>query len=349
MNGVTTNYVLDLASPLTQVLSDGTNTYVYGVDRIAQINGTAPEYFLTDGLGSVRQLVDGAGNATLAKSYEPYGTEASSVGNGLSSYGFTGEMTDPTGLIYLRARYLAPDDGRFLTRDSWMGDYNHPLSLNRWNYTDSNPINHTDPSGHCFTATGKDLAANDWSRLLEYPIKGMCKDHSNDVLSPLNDHWHYYPTDNIVCPAYLSCSQEEIGDAMARFAYPGQEPSEPVHDQGLYFVIPFKGTPFKAFGAIRAEVSPDYLTTANIALPTHIFYKGEVHRQAIHTANGDWHVFTQGYGNNIYFEMDEVNQTTGAGIFNNVDQHMRIYIEEIISKTGSGVHASHAIPNELED
>jgi RHS repeat-associated protein len=148
VNGVTTNYTLDLNSGLTQVLNDGTNTYVYGVDRIAQMNGGTPEYFLTDALGSMRQLVDSTGNVTLAKSYQPFGTGISSVGSGSSSYGFTGEMTDSTGLIYLRARYLVPTDGRFLTRDTWQGDYDRPLSLNRWMYVEGNPINFTDPSGY---------------------------------------------------------------------------------------------------------------------------------------------------------------------------------------------------------
>lgn len=141
VNGVTTNYVLDLASPLTQVLSDGTNTYVYGVDRIAQISGTTTEYFLSDGLGSVRQLVDSTGNITLAKSYQPYGTEASSIGGGSSSYGFTGEMTDPTGLIYLRARYYDPADGRFFQKDPSRQE------KNLYQYAGSNPIMFTDPSG----------------------------------------------------------------------------------------------------------------------------------------------------------------------------------------------------------
>jgi len=50
-------------------------------------------------------------------------------------------------LLYLRARHYSPADGRFTSRDTWMGDYNRPLSLNRWNYTQSNPINYTDPSG----------------------------------------------------------------------------------------------------------------------------------------------------------------------------------------------------------
>jgi hypothetical protein len=35
-----------------------------------------------------------------------------------------------------------------LTRDTWQGDYTRPLSLNRWNYVEGNPINYTDPSGN---------------------------------------------------------------------------------------------------------------------------------------------------------------------------------------------------------
>src|SRR5690606_13760080 len=49
---------------------------------------------------------------------------------------------------YLRARYYNPTDGRFISRDTWSGDMNNPLSLNRWNYTHSNPINYTDPTGY---------------------------------------------------------------------------------------------------------------------------------------------------------------------------------------------------------
>ncbi len=35
-----------------------------------------------------------------------------------------------------------------MTRDTWDGDYNRPLSLNRWSYADANPILYADPSGH---------------------------------------------------------------------------------------------------------------------------------------------------------------------------------------------------------
>ncbi|MEJ2601389.1 MAG: hypothetical protein P8Z00_23890 [Anaerolineales bacterium] len=57
----------------------------------------------------MRQLLDANGEVLLAQSYEPYGDVLASVGEGESSYGFTAEMRDPTGLIYLRARYSALD------------------------------------------------------------------------------------------------------------------------------------------------------------------------------------------------------------------------------------------------
>lgn len=37
--------------------------------------------------------------------------------------------------------------GRFVSKDAWMGDYSQPLSLNRWNYVEGNPINFSDPNG----------------------------------------------------------------------------------------------------------------------------------------------------------------------------------------------------------
>jgi RHS repeat-associated protein len=129
------------------VLADGQHYYVYGNGRIAQYTDTTVEYFLGDALGSVRQLVDGSGNVVLAKDYEPYGEVMNSAGAGSSSYGYTGEWTDNTGMVYLRARYYDPTMGRFMTRDSWGGDLRQPISYNAWLYGYANPIINTDPSG----------------------------------------------------------------------------------------------------------------------------------------------------------------------------------------------------------
>jgi hypothetical protein len=64
VDGVTTNYVLDSASPLTMVLAETTGTetiyYLHGLDLVAQNDSAASEYFAYDGLGSVRQVRDGS-------------------------------------------------------------------------------------------------------------------------------------------------------------------------------------------------------------------------------------------------------------------------------------------------
>jgi len=149
-NGV--NYTLDLnpstrlraGSGLTQVLSDGTNTYLYGNGRISQFsidNSQLPEYFLGDALGSVRQLADTAGAVTLTQNYAPYGETISSVGSGASVYQFTGESRDANGLTYLRARYLDSSTGRFTQRDP------SGMESNLYLYAGGDPVNRIDPTG----------------------------------------------------------------------------------------------------------------------------------------------------------------------------------------------------------
>jgi RHS repeat-associated protein len=115
---------------------------------VAQITAEQSEYFLADALGSVRNLTDSAGGVTLTQSYTPFGEILESFGDGQTDYAYTGEMYDPnTGLVFLRARYYSPADGRFTSRDVWDGDNKMPMSYNSWLYVYANPILFTDPSG----------------------------------------------------------------------------------------------------------------------------------------------------------------------------------------------------------
>ena len=71
------------------------------------------------------------------------------IGASQTEFGFTSEQYgDSTQLLYLRARHYSPADGRFISRDTWSGDVNRPLSLNRWMYAYANPTRFIDPSGH---------------------------------------------------------------------------------------------------------------------------------------------------------------------------------------------------------
>ena len=123
VNGIPTNYTLDLNTGLTQVLDDGTNSYTYGQGRISQQSGNTVEYFLSDALGSVRQLTDSSTAITFAQNYDPYGVATQTSGTSQTDYGFTGESYDTyIKLIYLRSRWYNPADGRFISRDTWDGD-----------------------------------------------------------------------------------------------------------------------------------------------------------------------------------------------------------------------------------
>jgi hypothetical protein len=89
VNGVTTTYVvavLGLSQVLVETTGGDTIRYLYGHDLLAEHDGSAWAYHLTDGLGSVRQLVDGNGNVTLAQGYTPFGVPLWSEGSGVTGY-----------------------------------------------------------------------------------------------------------------------------------------------------------------------------------------------------------------------------------------------------------------------
>jgi hypothetical protein len=100
VNGNPTTFTMDLNAGLTQALSDGTNTYVYGVGRIAQVAGTGTEYFLGDALGSVRQMMNASGSITYARAYDPYGVVTSTSGSSQSAYAFAGESPEDASVSF---------------------------------------------------------------------------------------------------------------------------------------------------------------------------------------------------------------------------------------------------------
>jgi RHS repeat-associated protein len=152
-SGDTTEYVLDLAATLPVVISDTDAVYLYGLDIIAQ-QQTERLYYMHDGLGSVRQLVDSTGDIETAYAYDPFGVPVVE-GDVYNPYQFTGEAWDAeVELLYLRARYYQPETGRFVSTDPWPGDRSRPSSLNHYAYVLNSPVNYSDPKGLDFTGPG---------------------------------------------------------------------------------------------------------------------------------------------------------------------------------------------------
>jgi RHS repeat-associated protein len=147
VDGAPVSYTLDLNAGLTQVLADGTNAYLYGAGRIGEMQSAGWAYHHGDALASVRQLTIRDAVTVLAQTYEPFGNIRASAGASVSSYGFAGEWTDQTTLLYLRARYLSPRTGRFLQADIVALGQRVPQMLNQYAYASNNPMRYIDPSG----------------------------------------------------------------------------------------------------------------------------------------------------------------------------------------------------------
>jgi len=147
-------YVVDKNRDYAQVLEerDGNGnlivSYVYGDDLISQKRGENTSYYHYDGLGSTRALTDSQGEVTDTYTYEAFGMLIERTGNTINEYLYTGEQYDPNiGFYYLRARYMNPSIGRFVTMDPFEGVIQDPYSLHKYLYAHANPVMNIDPSG----------------------------------------------------------------------------------------------------------------------------------------------------------------------------------------------------------
>jgi RHS repeat-associated protein len=106
-------------------------------------NGTL-RWYIYDGLGSVLAEVDPSGSVTAGRKYDVYGLVRSGQA-GISKHKFVGKLghvsEDETGLIYMRARYMDPVLGAFVSEDPALH------GSNWYRYCNNNPVNYTDMSG----------------------------------------------------------------------------------------------------------------------------------------------------------------------------------------------------------
>ena len=154
-NHVEKVYYLNDNSSLTNVLAEYSASgdeicyYTVGADLVSQeINGKVYVY-LYDGHGTVRALANENGKVTDTYCYDAFGNLISSTSSTANSYRYCGEQFDSTtGLYYLRARYMNPSVGRFISMDTYQGSNADPISLHKYLYANSNPVMYSDPSGY---------------------------------------------------------------------------------------------------------------------------------------------------------------------------------------------------------
>jgi RHS repeat-associated protein len=149
-----TRYVVNPNTKLPQVLmrmnSGVTNYYIYGAGLLYEITETATTTntltYHFDYRGSTIALTDKTGNVTDRIEYSAYGLTTCRGGTNDTPFLYNGRygvMTDPNGLLYMRARYYNPYICRFINPDpaGFAG------GLNWYSYADGNPVSIVDPFG----------------------------------------------------------------------------------------------------------------------------------------------------------------------------------------------------------
>ena len=153
VNGEKTVYVWDGDQVVMELSKGGAvqKRYIRGNDLVYADKGenTEKTYYVTDMHGNVVQLLDESGNVTKTYEYDSFGNEVKPEKKDENPYRYCGEYYDKeTEEVYLRARYYQPSVGRFITRDTYTGESDEPLSLHLYTYCENDGVNAWDPSGH---------------------------------------------------------------------------------------------------------------------------------------------------------------------------------------------------------
>jgi len=159
-NGVTTSYLIDTnnLSGYAQIVEAKTNgaltdVFNYGSTGIVS-QGHVPTgttvYFGKDGSNNTRYLTDSqTGNVTDTFDYTADGIRVNGTGSFPAAHQFQGEYLDPDLNLYdLRARWLNPQTGEFMTMDTYEGQGEDPASLHKYAFVQwDGGINDSDPTG----------------------------------------------------------------------------------------------------------------------------------------------------------------------------------------------------------
>jgi RHS repeat-associated protein len=152
----TENFTWNFLSAPPNLIMDSNNAYIYTsgpapTEQVSLSAGTVT-YLNTDSLGSVRGTVNSSGTLTGTTSYDAWGNPETAGGlTATTPFGYAGGYTDPTGLIYLLARYYEPGTGQFISVDPDLAQTLAPYA-----YTNGNPVTGTDPTGLENTLGGHD-------------------------------------------------------------------------------------------------------------------------------------------------------------------------------------------------
>ncbi|HXH81928.1 MAG TPA: RHS repeat-associated core domain-containing protein [Candidatus Tectomicrobia bacterium] len=142
-----TDFVYDGLNPVREATGGTTVDLLTGLginEYLTRTTGGTTEHYLTDALGSVVALADGAGAVASTYSYEPFGRVTATGSTSSNELKYTGREDDATGLHYYRARYYHPQLQRFISEDPIEFDAG---DVNLYVYVGNSPMDRTDPLG----------------------------------------------------------------------------------------------------------------------------------------------------------------------------------------------------------
>ena len=160
---VKTFYVNDITYEHTQVLELQQNkqveTYTYGNNRISMTIDDLSMNYIYDGKGNV---ISDDGLDKHIFTYDDFGKSLENIND---SYAYRGENTEYN-YQYLRARYYETANGRFLSRDNYLGERN-ASEYNQYIYALNNPSMYKDPSGHFSISAIADIMISSTKKLAQ--------------------------------------------------------------------------------------------------------------------------------------------------------------------------------------
>jgi len=127
---------------------------IYGnssCDAVMDTNGQTVS-LIHDALGNLTGIVSEEQVLWIQELPTPYGltsptTESTNLIAFAKTLRWQSRSTDPTGFIWMGARYYDPVGGRFLSTDP----IGHPININLYAYANGDPINFNDPDGRFFS------------------------------------------------------------------------------------------------------------------------------------------------------------------------------------------------------
>ncbi|MWA05463.1 DNRLRE domain-containing protein [Actinomadura sp. LD22] len=155
-SGVTTNFLYaDDGNDLTAI-TDGSGNVDTGYERTpdgdilsVDANGQPYRAFSDQHQDLIALYDQGVTELDGSTAYDPFGQVTTTTG-ATSPTGYQGEYIEPTnGVVNMHARWYTPDTGTFASRDDWTLDPDPAIQANRYTYANADPLDETDPSGHC--------------------------------------------------------------------------------------------------------------------------------------------------------------------------------------------------------